>query len=704
MAYNLRFVSLVGPKVTFDALQDGALKEQIETGTQKVDDVAKTATYVYDGQTLIIEGYPFAAETSPPPAVTGEPPANLTGKDSKPLTDARLIWNFGFGQDSETTVAALYSWNTESQIEVVEGMNYQDGNDVKLLSLKKDTSDRKDLYGVPSIMNPHAYLILSPTEDNSQSNKLLVDTIDPANTKGKLWYETGLNVDEYRANSPTTSNLINWSREERNEKRSYKFSDFAFCKYWKKIPNNYLITLRRFSFPVNDSLAFVDEDTMKPEYKIPASTMVTWLGSETGNTIANLLTFEAGMNWAEVKSDVWTQQAPDARDTKGSTDVPFGGSSLAKGLGLFTTGTNTNLNTPQAPLDPYDGGPYSNKIIGPMDVIQKVARRDRGITFKQTFSLEFHYSARSFGGANTKAIMLDILGNMLIMTNNSSMFWGGQNRLKPGAGSAQPQFPFLGGKEGFAAFQRGDAASWLSTIGSQFSDAFASLGDAFGKMLGGDFSSIASGIAGQMLKQKHITQSNYPHITGIRSLLTGDPVGEWHMTVGNPLNPMIVVGNLICKGIKVEFSEELGPDDFPLDVKATISLEHGMDRDRDRIMSMFNYGAGRLYGLPKEYRESFSTSTNSSTDSSTANNDANGGDPSKHTKGAAASTTPATKKGGRSTSRSKSTNPLIGDPQDTERVVKAFKDTGSSVKASFAGIWTMGEGSRQPPPKTKPAT
>jgi hypothetical protein len=42
-----------------------------------------------------------------------------------------------------------------------------------------------------------------------------------------------------------------------------------------------------------------------------------------------------------------------------------------------------------------------------------------------------------------------------------------------------------------------------------------------------------------------------PSIEGMRALLTGEPVGNWHLTVGNPLNPMMVIGNLICTGMKV---------------------------------------------------------------------------------------------------------------------------------------------------------
>ncbi len=59
-----------------------------------------------------------------------------------------------------------------------------------------------------------------------------------------------------------------------------------------------------------------------------------------------------------------------------------------------------------------------------------------------------------------------------------------------------------------------------------------------------------------------------------------------------------MIGNLICDNIEVEFGNELGPDDFPLDVKIIVNLEHGMARDRDAIQSMFNRGMGRIYDLP----------------------------------------------------------------------------------------------------------
>jgi hypothetical protein len=85
-------------------------------------------------------------------------------------------------------------------------------------------------------------------------------------------------------------------------------------------------------------------------------------------------------------------------------------------------------------------------------------------------------------------------------------------------------------------------------------------------------------------------------------LLTGEPTGNWHLTLGNPLNPMMVVGNLICKKMDVQWGDELGPDDFPLELKVTYTLEHAMARDKAGIQSMFNRGAGKIYKLPDYVR------------------------------------------------------------------------------------------------------
>jgi hypothetical protein len=101
-----------------------------------------------------------------------------------------------------------------------------------------------------------------------------------------------------------------------------------------------------------------------------------------------------------------------------------------------------------------------------------------------------------------------------------------------------------------------------------------------------------------MWQNEMITQTLLPNIKVGGNILVGEPVGEWHLTIGNPLNPIMVIGNLICKSMKVDWEEELGPDDFPIGFKVSYTLEHAMARDSDAIQSMFNRGMGKFYTLP----------------------------------------------------------------------------------------------------------
>ena len=73
-----------------------------------------------------------------------------------------------------------------------------------------------------------------------------------------------------------------------------------------------------------------------------------------------------------------------------------------------------------------------------------------------------------------------------------------------------------------------------------------------------------TGTAGRALAAKWVKGTNAPWLTSAHALLTGDPVGDWHLTIGNPLNPIAMIGNLIVEDAEYEFSNELGPDDFPI--------------------------------------------------------------------------------------------------------------------------------------------
>jgi hypothetical protein len=102
-----------------------------------------------------------------------------------------------------------------------------------------------------------------------------------------------------------------------------------------------------------------------------------------------------------------------------------------------------------------------------------------------------------------------------------------------------------------------------------------------------EFSNLAKTI---MSDEKFISNIYMPQL-----VLTGAPVGEWHVVVGNPCNPIAMIGNLVCEDLSISFGENLGPDDFPTELTASIRLKHATERERGQIESMFNRGGGRLY-------------------------------------------------------------------------------------------------------------
>ena len=62
--------------------------------------------------------------------------------------------------------------------------------------------------------------------------------------------------DVLTVSNPTTTNIITWSNKDKWGRTPYYFQDFVFCKYWNVIPNNRLITLRKYHAPVYDNLQF----------------------------------------------------------------------------------------------------------------------------------------------------------------------------------------------------------------------------------------------------------------------------------------------------------------------------------------------------------------------------------------------------------------------------------------------------------------
>lgn len=418
-------------------------------------------------------------------------------------------------------------------------------------------------------------------------------------------------ISSFDARNPSVSNLVNWSQEHVGNysvfgAAPYAYADFLYCKYHALIPNNYLVTLRRYPFPMMDNLKSSTGKNIPP-----VAQAVTWFGAETGNSLKDILKFAAGLNWKEIEASVQEVTGNE----RGFDDSPFaslpGGSALKNTLSFLNPKEYSSLAQSESDYAQQvygSDGPYANKVYGPVNVVHKTYARERGLKFDHEISLNFNYELKSIGNINPKAAMLDLISNILTLTYNNAKFWGGAIRYFP----QYPRTKFFGDQN---KFYGGDLGGYIDSVVKEFS----TLGDTFMKsfqnLLSDPISALkqlASG-GGNML-MGNIAARNRPQILAMRSLLTGEPIGEWHLVVGNPMNPIAMIGNLICTDVEFEFSDELGVDDFPSELKVNIKLKHGKPRDKGDIESMFNLGNGRMYFGIKE--DTFPSSSNSLVDTS----------------------------------------------------------------------------------------
>jgi hypothetical protein len=238
---------------------------------------------------------------------------------------------------------------------------------------------------------------------------------------------------------------------------------------------------------------------------------------------------------------------------------------------------------------------YGDTYFDNMNVIKETMVRSRGVTFAGDFDLVFEYQLKSYRFVNPRVAMLDILFNFMLLTGNYATFWGGMRRWWGPAGRIGPQFgdPNL--------LRQGRYGEYIKSLQSDVSAGFkkaatnpgtgqtdilgmiknilkGGLENMLGNLLGGNI-----GVVGQGVVPK--------------ALLSGEDTGFWHVTVGNPLNPIAVMGNMCIDNTDIEFGDALGYDDFPSSIKFTVHMKHGKPRDNGAIESMFNAGKGRFYNF-----------------------------------------------------------------------------------------------------------
>ena len=551
--------------------------EDYETGEKKVSD-----------RPLNEDGTPVGSPTSNPEAADNGSNAAL-GADQQEAVDPVS------GGNTDTTIVSDES-QADVQTSRIYGTNSLDSRAYEV----KDPD--KTIPGVNSIRSKtNAWALL-----NYRNYRGGTMYGDPDYSQwGTAVVGTGSSAGEIL--NPTAHRIVTHCEENGGVGFSYGYRDFIQTEHYGQISNEYLITLRRFSFPVGDDIVNARSygengehlDISEPDL----ARAITWLSPKLGNDIKEILGFSTGFGWEEIESSVQTASGGSNEKRRGTIGQLIDGSPVTKaveaGANGYSAAQSDQINTKGEGFDGLSAT-YPNHVYGPYNAIKKVlARNDKGLKFDSEFNLNFYYDLRGFDNTSPKVVFMDVISNLLAMTYNNAPFWGGATRYSGSGSTGKPFGDMDKLKSGdYSGFLGSVVTQLKSTLGAGFDDlGKAASGLMNGKGLNaiGDSKILDNMVGGALMK--HLGSPSGGDI--IKAFLTGDPTGQWHLTVGNPMNPILVCGNLCLETSKFEFEGPLGYEGFPTKLKMTVALKPGRPRDKSEIESMFNAGRGRMYLQPE---------------------------------------------------------------------------------------------------------
>ena len=384
---------------------------------------------------------------------------------------------------------------------------------------------------------------------------------------------------------PTARNIINWSQQGGADGGTnaveYAWEDFLWCKNYGIIPNNYMVTLRRFPIPVSDDLL-----DFKKQPAPDIGRLISWVDGEINKWENVGLKFSTSMKWQELESEIQSIN-PNRAGNEGNLFQNPLGNIIKQASALTQPGYSKLPNPAISQINPYEN---KNVVFGPIDIIKKMMTRMPGLEFTQEMEIKFEYELRSIDGINPKIAMIDLLSNILVVTANRGEWWGGEIRY---FGLSPRQIKPLGDT---SKLEKGDLGGYLKSVVSTISSRLDTLTGGAGFSMD-SIASAAKNIGGGLMNNiigGGLDKMGRPGVQSLSALLSGEDTGEWHVMVGNPANPIISVGNLVLDSTDISFDGALGPDDFPSKLTVTCKLKPARPRDRTDMMSMFHRN-GRTY-------------------------------------------------------------------------------------------------------------
>lgn len=435
--------------------------------------------------------------------------------------------------------------------------------------------------------------------------------------------------------------LVELSNNEMMGQQKYRITDFIFCKDYGKVSNNHLITLRKFALPVGDIIGAPASPKYSSRNTNSASGvdntddvahLVTWFGTDD-NKLEDIIKYSYQYTWRPINNKI--ERLPSKQDSEdrgiigmfANMNMSFsqsveGGTANAGATLLGKFGGALSNAKSQDEVDRINFVD-SNKVYEPLQTIRDTHIPEGQLIFTNEFTLTFSYKLRAYENINPKSAFLDLLANIHECTYFRGKYWAGARQVigpKPNHAAYKQAYQFidnafdsLGGAlksmidgnfnmdEILGAFSS-CIPTTISDMASNFVDNVKQQG--LGAAVSGGLKELGKAMdkAGimQVLKGQLKTKLGRPAFYAFNQMISGDDTGLWHVTIGNPRNPIVSMGNLIMTNAQVQHMGPLGLDDFPTELKVTCTLKPAMSRDLVGIQKMYTQGVNSIY-YTKQY-------------------------------------------------------------------------------------------------------
>jgi len=450
---------------------------------------------------------------------------------------------------------------------------------------QKSSIEVKDASGnvLDSIDNPNVGSLFS-------SKHTIFKRSNQSNLADPLSFESPSVIHEDSIYNISTTNIINILNQY--PAMRVKSSDFVYCKNYGVYPNNRLIICRRFPSIIGDDLS-------GSSLQESNTTLITWFSDQE-----NPIEFDFGEEWIQTNDtlkDVLNGVGKDAlMQIGGLGDIAsrFGDAMPLPGI------TEVFQRQVLEKIGIIDNQSSSRLPSGDPNLIMESSRRKTigtnspgsGLVGKFNVKVKCAWEQKFINGIDPTFVYYDIVRTILSFGGSSATFYLGKNsRLVGGVESlltamSNPDQLMVKINEYIKAMI--ESISLLSEKISKFLSG-EKPEDESNTEVGGDDVQIGLDRLLKSLPETIARKYKIP-ILGILNYLTGTPSGPWHVTIGNPMRPILSSGDMICKNVNVKLGPQLAFNDLPSSIECEFTLESSRNLGIDEIFGKLSSGNVRV--------------------------------------------------------------------------------------------------------------